>query len=156
MPTPEPPSDREALAAFYEATDGPNWTNNTNWLSDKPLDEWFGVTTNTNGRVTKLNLTYNQLSGEMSPELAKLSNLRELWLDQNQLTGEIPPELGNLSNLERIYLHNNQLTGEIPTEIGNLYDLTNLWLSQNQFSGEFPQNWEAFPAFRPYWFLTTS
>ena len=26
--------DREALAALYHATDGPNWRNNTNWLSD--------------------------------------------------------------------------------------------------------------------------
>ena len=114
------------LVALYEATNGPNWTNNTNWLGDRPLAEWYGVTTDTNGRVTKLNLTFNQLSGEMSPELAKLSNLRELWLDQNQLTGEIPSELGNLSNLQRIYLHNNQLTGEIPTALSNLSALNGL------------------------------
>ena len=29
-------SDREALVALYNATDGPNWTNSTNWLSDEP------------------------------------------------------------------------------------------------------------------------
>ena len=34
--------DPAALAALYEATDGPNWRNNTNWLTDAPLDEWYG------------------------------------------------------------------------------------------------------------------
>ena len=38
------PSDRDALIAFYNATDGPNWTDNTNWCSDEPLDTWYGVT----------------------------------------------------------------------------------------------------------------
>ena len=36
-------NDRDALVAFYHATDGPNWTNNENWLSDQPLDTWHGV-----------------------------------------------------------------------------------------------------------------
>ena len=80
--------------ALYEATNGPNWTNNINWLTDKPLSEWFGVTTDTNGRVIKIGLTHNQLSGEIPSGLAYLSNLRELWLDQNQLIGEIPSETG--------------------------------------------------------------
>ena len=31
------------LVALYNATDGPNWTNNTNWLTG-PVSTWFGVT----------------------------------------------------------------------------------------------------------------
>ena len=46
-----------------------------------------------------MNLSNNQLSGEIPPELAGLSNLETLYLDGNQLSGEIPPELGGLSNL---------------------------------------------------------
>ena len=42
--------DRSALVALYNATDGDNWTNNTNWLSDEPLGDWFGVTTDADGR----------------------------------------------------------------------------------------------------------
>ena len=52
---PEPPAstdDRDALVALYNATDGPNWTNNTNWLSDRPIGEWYGVTTDAYGRIT--------------------------------------------------------------------------------------------------------
>ena len=35
--------DRAALMALYNATDGPNWVDNTNWLTDAPLGEWYGV-----------------------------------------------------------------------------------------------------------------
>ena len=36
--------NREAvLVALYNATDGPNWTDNENWLTDAPLSEWAGV-----------------------------------------------------------------------------------------------------------------
>ena len=61
-PPPEPSNDRMALIAFFNATDGPNWTNNTNWLSEEPLGEWYGVNTNDTGRVTRISLGDNGLS----------------------------------------------------------------------------------------------
>ena len=48
------PNDRTALVAFYYATDGPNWSQAVNWLSDEPLHDWSGVATNAKGRVTLL------------------------------------------------------------------------------------------------------
>ena len=45
--------DGAALAALYEATDGPNWVNSDNWLTDRPLNEWYGVETE-HGRVVSL------------------------------------------------------------------------------------------------------
>ena len=54
--------DRSALTAFYRATGGSNWRNNTNWLSDRPLGEWHGVTVGTDGRVRTLGLHDNQLT----------------------------------------------------------------------------------------------
>ena len=47
-------SDRAALMALYNATDGGNWTNNTNWGSNEDLDEWDGVSTDSDGRVEVL------------------------------------------------------------------------------------------------------
>ena len=46
--------DRAALVALYNATDGPNWTNNSGWLTDTPVGQWYGVATNDSGRVTSL------------------------------------------------------------------------------------------------------
>ena len=130
--------DRAVLVALYHSTGGANWDANTNWLSDRPIGEWHGVTTNSNGRVIRLELHDNQLTGEIPPELGGLSNLTGLTLYNNQLTGEIPPELGGLSNLTSLTLGGNQLTGEIPPELGRLSNLTWLWLSNNQLTGEIP------------------
>ena len=81
-------TDREALVALYNATDGENWDGSANWLSDAPLGEWEGVTTNNDGRVRLLDLGTNYLSGEIPAELGSLSNLEELGLSGNDLSGE--------------------------------------------------------------------
>ena len=129
--------DKAALVALYNATDGPNWTNNTNWLSSEPVGGWHGVTVS-NGRVTRLWLQENQLSGTIPAELSNLANLEWLSLAHNQLNGSIPDALGNLANLELLWLSNNQLTGSIPSQLGNLTNLTTLFLSRNQLSGSIP------------------
>ena len=87
-PTPEPtatptttPTDASevaALAALYEAANGANWKNNDNWLSDRPIGDWHGVTTDRNGRVTELALHDNRLTGSIPAELGRLTNLTEL------------------------------------------------------------------------------
>ena len=90
-----------------------------------------------------LNLYNNYITGEIPPEIGNLTNLRYLSLGSNQgnnqLTGEIPPEIGNLTNLTSLLLGNNQLTGEIPPEIGNLTNLVHLQLRGNQLTGEIPE-----------------
>ena len=128
-------SDRAALVALYNATEGGSWTTRTNWLSGRPLDEWHGVTTDSGGRVTALNLSSNSLYGALPAALGRLSNLQGLYLWGNQLTGEIPPELGGLSNLTELSLSDNQLTGEIPPELGGLSNLTGLWLHTQPVDG---------------------
>ena len=130
--------DRASLVALYNATGGANWTNNTNWLTTAPIGQWHGVTTDSQGRVTELNLTSNQLKGEIPPELANLTNLKVLALGGNELTGEIPAELGSLSNLELLSLSANRLTGEIPTELGSLTNLGKLYLWENELTGAIP------------------
>ncbi|MCY4651701.1 MAG: trypsin-like peptidase domain-containing protein, partial [Dehalococcoidia bacterium] len=130
--------DRAVLAALYNATDGPNWSNRTNWLTSKPIGEWHGVTTDTNGRVTELDLSINGLSGVIPSDLGDLSNLQVLRLNNNDLTGAIPPELGDLTNLIELYLYNNDLSGEIPVELGNLTNLQSVYLSGNRLAGCIP------------------
>ena len=130
--------DKPALEALYNAAGGPNWTNNTNWLSQQPLSEWHGVTVDGNGCVTLLELDANQLSGIIPSEVGNLTSLDRLSLQGNQLTGAIPAELGNLANLKELFLIGNQLTGTIPTELGNLANLKVLLLTRNQLTGSIP------------------
>ncbi len=130
--------DFYALVALYSGTDGRNWTEATNWASTKPLDQWYGVTTDASGRVTGLSLHENSLQGTIPAELAQLTNLDSLNLSGNQLTGKIPTELGRLNNLESLILAHNKLSGEIPAELGQLTNLRGMDLRLNQLTGKIP------------------
>ncbi len=128
--------DSLALVALYNATDGPNWSRITNWLT-RPVSQWDGVRVEGN-RVTRLSLSGNHLSGAIPPELGNLAILQRLSLSNNQLTGSIPPELGNLTNLRILFLRDNQLTGSIPPELGNLTNIGDIHLDRNQLTGSIP------------------
>ena len=123
-------------------------TNNGNWLSDAPLEDWYGVEV-TDGRVTRLRLggwdqsvgkiVGNGLTGSLPPELGTLSALK--WLEaagNSGLTGPIPEELGDLANLENLSLQENWLTGSIPAALGRLVNLEWSWLHANALTGAIP------------------
>ena len=137
------------LVALYEATDGDNWTNNTNWLSDRPLGEWHGVTTDANGRVTRLDLRANELTGAIPQTLGQLQNLTILLPPQQPVDGgdstntgtttkpdtTVPPRQpvdGVDSTNPRTTTKpaqacpssDNELTGAIPQTLGQLQNLT--------------------------------
>ena len=138
-------TDRAALVALYNATNGSSWTINTNWLSDAPLSEWFGVQTDRNGRVIQLDLddpigagNGNNLQGSIPSELGQLTELRRLLLGYNDLAGPLPAALGNLRKLTLLHLEDSGLTGPIPAELGNLTNLTWLALALNQLTGPIP------------------
>ena len=133
-----PDSDRDALIALYNATGGADWSNRTNWLSNSPMGQWYGVTTNDDGKVTELRLLENGLAGPIPGTLGNLSSLNRLNLGDNALTGTIPAELQNLGNLQQFYLWNNRLTGPVPAWLGNLTNLKRLGLSRNRLEGMVP------------------
>lgn len=130
--------DSLALVALYNSTDGDNWTNNTNWLSDSSLSTWYGITLDDNGRVSEIQLFKNRLNGTIPSETGNLKELRSLILDDNNLTSTIPKEIGNLTNLEILYLRKNKLSGVLLKEIGDLKNLISLDLSKNVLSGSIP------------------
>ena len=141
-----PETDREILVTVYNALDGPNWEDSGNWLSDAPLGEWSGVTTDDNGRVIWLRIggsgSGQELSGEIPSEVGDLGALEILDLSGGfhgvDLRGGIPPELSNLSNLLYLQIHGNGFTGEIPPELGNLSNLRDLWIEGNGLTGGIP------------------
>ena len=133
-----PLSDREALVALYEATDGPNWTNSENWLTDSPLAEWHGVWVDREGRVTRLELGGNGLAGRLPPEIGGLAKLDALKLSDNRLTGPIPAELGGLASLVVLNLRVNAISGALPAELGGLASLQWLVVDSNRLTGPIP------------------
>lgn len=103
--------DLLALQDLYNATDGPNWTVNTNWLT--PLTEnWYGVTI-TGGKVRSIVLPFNNLNGQLPPSLSSLNDLRVLDLGNNNLTGGIPDAYTALTSLAHMDLSNNNLSGDV-------------------------------------------
>ena len=153
--------ERAALEAFYHATNGPNWKNNTNWLSDKPVGQWYGVETDASGNVVGLNFNENGLRGRLPAELTDLSNLKELflwgeWGGEPDLTGPIPPGLAALSNLTVLVLGSNDFTGEVPPELADLVNLTKLSLVQNKLTGPIPPSWDASPNWNSSPWATTT
>ena len=161
-PSPTPTvaaTDRGALVALYNATGGPNWRRSRNWLSDRPLSTWQGVTLDNTGRVGEVRLSNNNLTGRLPdlsalarvrvldlgtnaltgplPDLSALTNLGGLDLTSNQITGTIP-DLSALTNMTHLYLANNRLTGTIPATLGTIPRLNTLYLGRNQLTGCIP------------------
>ena len=153
--------DRAALVAFYEATDGPNWVNSENWLTDAPLGEWFGVDTDASGRVVRLAMSYhdpqldqwisNNASGPVPPELGNLTAATHLQFFRNRLSGPIPPELGDLTNLIDLDFNSNDLMGPIPREFGKLANLRYLQLNHNDLTGPIPPEFGDLVNLRRLW-----
>ena len=137
-------SDRIALGRLYSATNGPDWTENTNWLTDAPVDEWHGIGVWADfpfqgpGPIVILNLNNNNLDGSMPMDVGQLWTLEELNLGSNRISGEIPATIGKLENLGKLNLSDNQLSGEIPPELGRLEELEVLALDKNELTGELP------------------
>ena len=134
-----PGSDRVALEALYRATGGGDWTDNTNWLSDEPLEEWHGVGVDGNGRVNDLSLRDNNLTGRIPGAIGLLDRLFTLFLSNNPLTGPIPSAIGRLRGLRDLSLRNTGLDGPLPPEMGDMSGLEYLDVTGSAFSGPLPE-----------------
>ncbi len=143
-----PEIEREALIALYNATDGENWTNRTNWRNSIDSDfnppgtecGWYGVScfNYEPKHVRSINLARNNLSGSIPAELANLTELRFLNLSENTLAGAVFAHLGSVSSLTTLVLRDCGLTGGFPVELISLPILWSLDLSSNDFSGPLP------------------
>ena len=97
--------DREILIKFYHDTGGDNWERNDNWCSEKPIDEWYGVYVDDNGRVLEIWLDSNNLKGKGT--LSGCTALECLHCQYNQLTSL---DVSGCTALWCLHCYDNQLT----------------------------------------------
>ncbi|KAF8391022.1 hypothetical protein HHK36_023322 [Tetracentron sinense] len=88
--------------------------------------------------VESIDLSSNNLWGEIPEGLTMLLGLGTLNLSNNHLTGKIPEKIGSLRWLETLDLSRNQLSGMIPLSMSSLTSLNHLNLSYNNLSGRIP------------------
>ena len=126
-------SDSLALVAFYQATGGENWTNNTNWLTDQPVHKWYGVSAGEGGFALP-----ERLQGVALPALRALDEEKfivfGLQLSENNLVGKIPDALGDLRDLQLLDLAENQLEGAVPEAVSAIPFLFSVNLSDNELT----------------------
>ena len=81
-----------------------------NWDRNLHLRDWqrIKIDENLEGKykVTKINLCYLQITGEIPKEIGKLTNLQCLFLSNNQLLGEIPKEIQEMKYYKNFKIKN--------------------------------------------------
>ena len=119
-----------------------------------------------------LDLSNNQIKGEIPSLICNLNSLKYLDLSYNHLSNMIPPCFGNLSvhlidldlrsnnlkgtipktfakgSLRSLKLNDNQLEGSLPRSLANYRKLEVLDISNNKINGVFPSWLEALPELR--------
>lgn len=88
--------------------------------------------------VTAIDLSRNNLSGDIPVELTNLTGLMILNLSINHITGQIPESISRLRQLASLDLSSNELSGPIPRTMESLSSLGYLNLSKNNLSGKIP------------------
>jgi Leucine-rich repeat (LRR) protein len=132
-----PQSERDALIALYNNTNGAHWTDSTAW-NGAPGTEcaWFGITCDSaSAAVTGIDLNSNGLAGNLSP-LTACKSLRTLNFRFNSLTGPIPA-LSGLTSLQNFDFGDNQFSGQVPSLQG-LTSLQVFSVELNQLTGPIP------------------
>ena len=150
--SPAPPLPKDELVAFYNATAGDNWINNSGWLApDTAICEWYGITCDSiNGEafLSGIDLPDNGLKGAIDGLDLLAYPLQRLDLSGNALSGGLDRLPIGVTVLD---LSRNQLTGPLPSIYGQepIYEIPDptppalnvLDLSNNEFSGSIPDDW---------------
>ena len=111
-------ADMVGLVALYESAGGDNWSERSGWLSDPSVAAWSGVSIGGDGRVTGLDLSENQLSGELPPQIGSLASLTALDLSNNQLTEGHPCRAGQPDSPGRVVLEQQPVGREAARRTG--------------------------------------
>ncbi|XP_023749504.1 receptor-like protein EIX2 [Lactuca sativa] len=124
---------------FYERIRG--YATRAGIYVDQALIEWQGVEReffSTLKLLKAIDLSSNNLTGQIPYQITNLSDLIALNLSKNELSGEIPQKIGEMINLEILDLSRNSFSGRIPSSMSHMSFLNYLDLSYNNFSRRIP------------------
>ena len=150
------PAECYSLVALYNSTNGANWINQTNRLGNgdttrNTICDWYGVRCSCmivqasafhffgnvfalqqcSKDVLGINLSNNNLVGNVPSEISNLTSLRDLNISNNQITS-LPSEIGYLaSSLMYLDVSHNFLNA-LPSSLVTLSNLSTLWVDYNK------------------------
>lgn len=131
--------DRAGLMSLYHAAGGPEWVQRRNWLTDAPLGEWDGVEVDAQGRVTGLELSWNNMNGTLPPELGRMEMLKVLDLGYNpQVVAPLSPGFYEMEMLEELHLPYTDTRAKTLSDFLGLPRLRTLNLYGSGVSGPMP------------------
>ncbi|KAI9106987.1 hypothetical protein K1719_022515 [Acacia pycnantha] len=108
------------------------------WNDSNSACRFNGITCNSSGSVTEIDLSNHMLSGVLPfDSICQLQSLEKLSFGFNSLYGNISNDLSNCVELKYLDLGNNIFSGTFP-DISTLTQLKYLYLNQSGFSGTFP------------------
>lgn len=138
--------EREALIEFYNVAGGKGWKYQTNWCSDKPIEEWAGVEVNKAGLVKYLHLGGNTFVGYIPEKIINLKQLKNLWIsgDENKFSklnaDESLKNINKLTNLRQLMLDNIVLDTDISKiDFSSLKNLEVFSVIDCHLYGELPE-----------------
>ncbi|CAN6561058.1 unnamed protein product [Malus baccata var. baccata] len=85
-----------------------------------------------------IDLSSNNITGNIPPEIGQLQLLQGLYLEDNNFSGNIPDQMSNLKKLEGLDLSKNHLSGKIPSSMASLNFLKSFDVSYNNLEGPIP------------------
>jgi len=115
---------RTLLVKLYHDTNGDGWRTRTNWLSDKPINEWYGISYSPGN--LKINLVYNNLIETI--DVSGCATLTYLSCSDNQLTSL---NVSGCTALTKFKCYRNQLTS---INVSGCMDLTGFGCDNNQLT----------------------
>ncbi|KAG6792565.1 hypothetical protein POTOM_001717 [Populus tomentosa] len=85
------------------------------WSGNDPCQgSWLGLNCNSNSKVSVINLLRHNLTGTLSPSIARLDSLIEIDLGGNSIKGTIPSNFTNLNSLRLLDVSGNNLGPPLP------------------------------------------
>ena len=96
-------------------------------------------------KLEVLDLSYNDLTGEISNDIGDLAFIADLDLSHNQLKGEMPDRLPQMDKTRRLDLSDNMLEGDIPGTFAAMRQLLRLDLWGNELIGCIPSELQELP-----------